>query len=93
MPNVLLNFTITPPPTTYNSASIAPSINTTDESGYTTATARIDKRAGTRVMKRYIYSTLNRSHFCFILLPERKHLSYWIEPIATGFSYTVKESD
>ena len=47
MPNVPLNFTITPPPTTYNSASIAPSINTTGESGYTTATARIDKRAGT----------------------------------------------
>lgn len=53
MPNVTLNFTITPPPDntanspiTYNSASIIPSINTTDGLGYTTATARIDKRAG-----------------------------------------------
>ncbi|RKX64965.1 MAG: hypothetical protein DRP42_05575, partial [Tenericutes bacterium] len=53
MPNVTLNFTITPPPDntanspiTYNSASIIPSINTTDALGYTTATARIDKRAG-----------------------------------------------
>ena len=54
MPNVPLNFTIAPPsgnqwnsPTTYNNASITPSISTTNGSGYTTATARIDKRAGT----------------------------------------------
>lgn len=47
MPNVALNFSIAPPPTTYNSANIAPSTNTTNNSGITTAIARIDKRAGT----------------------------------------------
>ena len=53
MPNVPLNFTITPPPnntantpTTYNSANVTPSTNTTDASGITNAIARIDKRAG-----------------------------------------------
>ncbi len=53
MPNVILNFTITPPPNNpantpiaYNSANVTPSTNTTDASGITTAIARIDKRAG-----------------------------------------------
>ncbi|KAF5410269.1 MAG: hypothetical protein C5S47_07090 [Candidatus Methanogasteraceae archaeon] len=46
-----------------------------------------------RVMKGCVYPVLNWSHFCFILVLERKHLSNWIEPIATGFSCTVKELD
>ncbi|KAF5409907.1 MAG: hypothetical protein C5S47_08095 [Candidatus Methanogasteraceae archaeon] len=45
------------------------------------------------VMKGCVYPVLNWSHFCFILVLERKHLSNWIEPIATGFSCTVKELD
>ncbi|KAF5411665.1 MAG: hypothetical protein C5S47_03415 [Candidatus Methanogasteraceae archaeon] len=44
-----------------------------------------------RVMKGCAYPVLNWSHFCFILVLERKHLSNWIEPVATGFSCTVKE--
>ncbi|KAF5412202.1 MAG: hypothetical protein C5S47_01930 [Candidatus Methanogasteraceae archaeon] len=46
-----------------------------------------------RVMKGCVYPVLNWSHFCFILVLERKHLSNWIEPVATGFSCTVKELD
>ncbi|KAF5410186.1 MAG: hypothetical protein C5S47_07255 [Candidatus Methanogasteraceae archaeon] len=48
---------------------------------------------GGRVLKGCVYPVLNWSHFCFILVLERKHLSNWIEPIATGFSCTVKELD
>ncbi|KAF5412427.1 MAG: hypothetical protein C5S47_01355 [Candidatus Methanogasteraceae archaeon] len=49
------------------------------------------RRARDRVMKGCVYPVLNWSHFCFIVVLERKHLSNWIEPIATGFSCTVKE--
>ncbi|RLG23240.1 hypothetical protein DRN77_04915 [Methanosarcinales archaeon] len=48
MPDVKLNFTITPPPgSTYNSANITPPSNTTNKSGITTAIVRLDKCAGT----------------------------------------------
>ncbi|MCD6207177.1 MAG: Ig-like domain-containing protein, partial [Methanosarcinales archaeon] len=51
MPNVTLNFSITPPPSsTYDSANITPKSNTTNESGTTTAIALIDKCAGNNLI-------------------------------------------
>lgn len=62
MPNVTLNYTITPPqsneknsPITYNNANIAPSMNTTNESGISTAVTLIDKRAESNLIKTRLF--------------------------------------